>query len=216
MARWVAKDCPRIRANARRRRAVLGVLGRVGRFAAPGAAPDLGAVRGHPRHLSPVQMEAGVDGGCAVPRLPRWGRSTGLPPPDRGLRHRHAHPSSGAVAPLPWWAEGDAVVGWAVRPPQPSDASLASAPAVLASGGAAARYAPELNPVEPLWANLKGWSCPTWPATPWRRSPPRPSAASNASATPTTWVSRSCRTAACPYGEQRASGWNAADDSYPS
>jgi hypothetical protein len=47
-------------------------------------------------------------------------------------------------------------VGRAARPPQPPDARLAWPPAVLASGGAAPRYAPELNPVEALWATLKG------------------------------------------------------------
>jgi hypothetical protein len=41
-------------------------------------------------------------------------------------------------------------------------------------------YAPELDPVEGLLANLKGWSWPTWPATPLTRSP-RPRAAFNAS-----------------------------------
>jgi hypothetical protein len=28
-------------------------------------------------------------------------------------------------------------------------------------------YAPELNPVEPLWSRASSW--PTWPVTPWRR-----------------------------------------------
>jgi hypothetical protein len=43
----------------------------------------------------------------------------------------------------------------AARPPQPRDARLAAPPAVLA-GRTAARVRPELNPVEPLWTNLKG------------------------------------------------------------
>ena len=47
-------------------------------------------------------------------------------------------------------------------------------------------YAPELNPVEPLWASLKGWSWPTWPVTASTTSLRRPSVASTASATPTT------------------------------
>jgi hypothetical protein len=64
-------------------------------------------------------------------------------------------------------------------------------------------YAPDLNPVEALWSNLKGWSWPTWPLTPSPRSSPRPNAASNASATPTTWPTRSCATAAYPSGDQR-------------
>jgi hypothetical protein len=63
-------------------------------------------------------------------------------------------------------------------------------------------YAPELNPVEALWSNLKGVELATWPATPSRTSSPRPSAASSGSEPPTTWPTRSFVTAACPYGEQ--------------
>ena len=62
-------------------------------------------------------------------------------------------------------------------------------------------YAPDLNPVEALWSNSRGWSWPTWPPTPSRRSPPRPSRASSESAVPTGWPTRSCGTAACRYGE---------------
>ena len=62
-------------------------------------------------------------------------------------------------------------------------------------------YAPELNPVEPLWASLKGVELATWPARASTRSSPRPSVASSGSATPIIWPSRSCATAACPYGE---------------
>ena len=62
-------------------------------------------------------------------------------------------------------------------------------------------YAPDLNPVEPLWSTSKGWSWPTWPATPSTTSSRRPSVASNASATPITWPTRSYATAACPSGE---------------
>ena len=47
-------------------------------------------------------------------------------------------------------------MGRPARPPQPRDARLAQASAVLAGGGAAARLRPDLNPVEPLWSNLKG------------------------------------------------------------
>jgi DDE superfamily endonuclease len=46
-------------------------------------------------------------------------------------------------------------------------------------------YAPELNPVEFLWANLKAPSWPASLATPSPRSPTRPSVASGASATAT-------------------------------
>jgi hypothetical protein len=52
-------------------------------------------------------------------------------------------------------------------------------------------YAPELNPVEGLWANLKGWSWPTSPATPSCRSPMPPSRASTGSAMTSNWSGRS-------------------------
>ena len=47
-------------------------------------------------------------------------------------------------------------MGRAARPPQPRDAHLAWAAAVLAGGGAAARLRPRAQPVEPLWSSLKG------------------------------------------------------------
>ena len=47
-------------------------------------------------------------------------------------------------------------MGRAARPPQPGDARLAAAAAVLAGGGAAPRLRPDLNPVEALWSSLKG------------------------------------------------------------
>jgi hypothetical protein len=64
-------------------------------------------------------------------------------------------------------------------------------------------YAPELNPVEGLWASLKGGELATSPATPSTTSLRRPTVASSASGTPTIWPSRSCATAACPYRKQR-------------
>jgi hypothetical protein len=42
------------------------------------------------------------------------------------------------------------------RPLEPQDARPPGPPAGLAHGRAAARLCPELNPVEGLWANLKG------------------------------------------------------------
>jgi DDE superfamily endonuclease len=63
-------------------------------------------------------------------------------------------------------------------------------------------YAPELNPVEGCGPISRAWSWPTWPPTPSPRSPPRPSGASSGSATPTTWPTHFCVTAACPYGER--------------
>jgi hypothetical protein len=42
-------------------------------------------------------------------------------------------------------------------------------------------YAPDLNPVEALWSNLKGQELATWPATPSARSSKRPGKGSTAS-----------------------------------
>jgi transposase len=59
-------------------------------------------------------------------------------------------------------------------------------------------YAPELNPVEFLWANLKGWSWPTSPVTSSSRSSTPPSGASGGSATTSSWRGRSWRIPASP------------------
>jgi hypothetical protein len=64
-------------------------------------------------------------------------------------------------------------------------------------------YAPDLNPVEALWSNLKGVELSNLAADTSPRSSPRPNAASNASATLTTWPTHSCATAAYPSGDQR-------------
>jgi hypothetical protein len=47
-------------------------------------------------------------------------------------------------------------VGRATSTSQPGDARLAGSPAALANGEPLPGYAPELNPVEALWSNLKG------------------------------------------------------------
>ena len=54
-------------------------------------------------------------------------------------------------------------------------------------------YAHERNPIEALWASLKGTGLATWPATPWRRSSRRPSVASSGSGAP-----RTCRFVPAP------------------
>jgi hypothetical protein len=53
-------------------------------------------------------------------------------------------------------------------------------------------YAPDLNPVEGLWANLKGWSWPTVPAVRWRSWPRRPSRVSGGCGASRTCWCRSC------------------------
>ena len=50
-------------------------------------------------------------------------------------------------------------------------------------------YAPELNPVEYLWANLKDMELANRPTTTWPRSPTPPNRASNESASTRTWWS---------------------------
>jgi DDE superfamily endonuclease len=52
-------------------------------------------------------------------------------------------------------------------------------------------YAPELNPVEFLWATSRAPSWPTSPVTPWPRSPTKPTMASSECATATAWSSGS-------------------------
>jgi hypothetical protein len=63
-------------------------------------------------------------------------------------------------------------------------------------------YAPELNPVEPLWSSLKGVELANLAGEDTLDDViARPNAASSGSATPTTWPSRSCAAAVCPCGE---------------
>jgi hypothetical protein len=178
-------------------------LGRVGGVTVASDQTDLGATRSHPGDPPPLQMETGVDGGRVVLRLPWRRRAARLPPPGRRLRHRHADRRPGRAAPLPRWAEGDACVGRAARPPQPRDARLAKG----ASGpGWWWSRCPPTPPSSTRSSRCgpasRGWSWPTSPATPSTMPSRRPSVASTASATPTIWPSRFCGTAACPCGER--------------
>jgi transposase len=59
-------------------------------------------------------------------------------------------------------------------------------------------YAPELNPVEYLWANLKDLELANLPRPPSPRSPTPPNRASNGSASTRTWWWGSWPTPACP------------------
>jgi DDE superfamily endonuclease len=155
-----------------------------------------------PRHRPPFQMEAGVDGRRDLLRLDRRRRGRGLPPPAARLQLRHPHRRLGQLraflggqkATLVWdglpahrslamrhWLGCQR--SWLVVEPLPG-------------------YAPDLNPVEGLWANLKGTELANLAAGTSPRSPP-PSVASNASAPPTGWPTHSCATAACRCGEAR-------------
>jgi hypothetical protein len=60
-------------------------------------------------------------------------------------------------------------------------------------------YAPDLDPVEGLWANLKGGSWPTVPAGRWRSWPPRPSRASGGYGASPSCCSRSYTRQGFPY-----------------
>jgi hypothetical protein len=62
-------------------------------------------------------------------------------------------------------------------------------------------HAPELNPVEALWANLKGVELANLAGKTSMTSSWWPSVASDGSGTPTTWPTRSCDTAACRCGD---------------
>jgi putative transposase len=70
-------------------------------------------------------------------------------------------------------------------------------------------YAPELNPVEPLWSSLKGVELANLAGDTFDEVIAAPSVASTASGAPTICPSRSCAPAVCPYGEQRSCRWKA-------
>lgn len=63
-------------------------------------------------------------------------------------------------------------------------------------------YAPDLNPVEALWSNLKGVELANLAADTLAEVTAAAERASNGSEAPITWPTRSCGTAACPSGEQ--------------
>jgi hypothetical protein len=65
-------------------------------------------------------------------------------------------------------------------------------------------YAPTSTQSSPCGPTSRAWSWPTSPVTPSTTSPRQPSVASNGSEPPTTWPSRSCATAVCPYSEPRS------------
>jgi NAD(P)-dependent dehydrogenase (short-subunit alcohol dehydrogenase family) len=116
--------------------------------------------------------------------------------PDRGARR---------AASLPWRGEGDPAVGWpAGHRSRAMQAFVASQRRWLVVERLPA-YAPELNPVEALWANLKGkgGELATSPATPSTRLPWLPLGAPTGYGNPRTCRTGSFAAAACPCGEQR-------------
>jgi transposase len=184
------------------------VLGRVGRLAIAGDAPDWA-----PRGRTPVI--------CHRFKWKRVSMAAGLCYGSRGggaqLAFHHqlgAYDTDtliGALGELRQFLGGQKAtllwdgLGWAARPPQQDDARLAGSAAVLAGRGTTARLRPRPQPgraavVQPQRPS-RAWSWPTWPATPSTTWSPRPSVASTASATPSIRPSRSCGTAVCRCGE---------------
>jgi len=128
----------------------------------------------------------------ARPRLPPPGQRRRHPDPDR--RPGRAAPLLGGQKATRVWdglpAHRSKARGawlrrqrsWLVVEPLPGDA-------------------PDLNPVEALRSSLKGVELANLAGDTSTTSSLRPSAASSGSATPTTWPTHSCVTAACPCGD---------------
>src|SRR5207244_1095941 len=119
-------------------------------------ALHLGSQGKDPGAAPPLQMEAGLDdrgvllpGGCQLCRagLRHAGRLLRRGLPDR-VRGRAARP--------PRREEGDPALGRTALAPEQEDEALPRIAAALARGRAPARVRPRTQPVEKLWANLKG------------------------------------------------------------
>jgi len=65
-------------------------------------------------------------------------------------------------------------------------------------------YAPDLNPVEALWANLKGVELANLAGDTLEEVTTAAERGIQRIRGTRTWPTRSCATAACPYGEQRS------------
>jgi Winged helix-turn helix len=154
IARWVAEDWPRIRANARRRRAVIVFWDESGTSLLP-VTRRPGRPAATPRHRPPFQMEAGVDGRRDLLRLDRRRRGRGLPPPAARLQLRHPHRRLGQLRAFLGGQKATLVWDWL-----PAHRSLAMRHCLGCQRSwlvvePLSGYAPDLNPVEGLWANLK-------------------------------------------------------------
>jgi hypothetical protein len=120
-------------------------------------AADRGRLPSRPRHPPPIQAEAGIHGRRPVLRLTWRRRGPRLPPPGRRLQQRHPDRCPGPTAPLHCRAQ-KATLLWDGLPAHRSLAMRTwlrrqrSWLVVEPLPG----YAPELNPVEALWSNLKG------------------------------------------------------------
>src|SRR5215216_860132 len=160
IARWVAQEWPRIkqRPNAQSR-ALL--CRRVGGQADPAGAADLGTARADAGAAPPLPAwQAAVDvraGGLpARPGRPGGaGDLDGLRAAGGRLRHPPVHPGAGWPGPPARPPAGHGHLGQPRRPPRRRPAGLGGHP-VVAGACVPAVVAPELDPVEGLWANLKG------------------------------------------------------------
>jgi hypothetical protein len=200
---WVAVKWPRIKANARRRKARIvcfdesgaSLLPNVRRTWAPVGRPP---VLRHPFNWKRASMAVGlcygVGGGCSL--------------------FFHVHSGSydtvsliEALKQLRVFLGGQkATVLWDGLPAHRSTA-MAAFVASQRDWLVVERlpgYAPELNPAEQLWANLRATSWPTSPARGWVGSSARPGRGSRGSVGPGTCRTRSCATPACRSPERHA------------
>jgi transposase-like protein len=165
--------------------------------------PHLGASRPSAGAAAPVQLEAGLDGGRAVLRGRR-----------RLSLFFHVHPGSydtvsliEALKQLRVFLGGQkATVLWDGLPAHRSTA-MAAFVASQRDWLTVERlpgYAPELNPAEQLWANLKGNELANLACEGWVESSARPGRGSRGSVGPGTCRTRSCATPACRSPERQA------------
>jgi hypothetical protein len=95
-------------------------------------------------------------------------------------------------------------MGRAARPPQPRDARLAASQRFWLVVEPLPAYAPERNPVEPLWSSLKGVELANLAGDTLEEVIAAAERASSGPGPPRICPSRSCAPAVCPYGEQRS------------
>src|SRR5213083_524512 len=151
----VSRSGPGSKGGAEPRRLAL-LPGRVRLFAAAAGATYLGAQRADPDPAPPRPLEAGLHGRDLLLPTGRVAGPAVLPQPARQLQRPHPDRRAQATAPLPTRRARHLDLGQPALPPQPGHGRLAGDPAPLAPGRGPARVCPRLDPVEGLWANLKG------------------------------------------------------------
>jgi hypothetical protein len=119
-------------------------------------APLLGAARPAAGAAPQVLVAARVDGRGGLLRQRRWWRQRLLPHPPRQLRHRHPDRGDRPAAGVPGGEKATLLWdGLACHRSRAMRAFLATQRDWLVVERLPA-YAPELNPAEGLWSNLKG------------------------------------------------------------